>query len=88
MKIRSEWALKRDPAPGCSQSEAPWRGDECADGPQELSTELLSQGGVASEEVFGQGTGPKLAPAFRECRADLWVLSGECSSCGTGAWTS
>lgn len=37
-------------SPRCSQSEAPWRGDECADGPQELSTELLSQGGVASEE--------------------------------------
>lgn len=39
---------------------APWCRDECANGPQELSTELLSQGGVASVEAFDQGTGPKL----------------------------
>lgn len=34
---------------------------------------------MASAEVFGQGTGSRLATALGECRADLWVLSGECS---------
>lgn len=62
----------------CSQSEAAWCGSECADGPQEPSTELLSQGvdttaegHVASAEISGQGTGSGLATAFEKCRADL-----------------